>query len=444
MAPSMHENSENINNLISEMKKGNCVAFIGAGVSAPATHTWAELLDKLKNTEKVKELNLDDQLTQLLKKKHDETGLFDREAAAEIIQSGLKKDDFIAELKEALNREDPTGEKVERVKKRYELIMEMPFHSLITTNFDTHLQGETLDNADFIQLLRKPFRGWIDSIKNPKRLNDFIIKLHGDVEKGSASIPLVFSRSGYRELLFETPNYQSLIRTILATKVVVFVGFSFSDPYLNLIRSEVLSMLKSNSQNEIVAYAIMNDLSCHQVDYLKKHEGIAAIRYDSGDDHEEFDQILCEIHKKTRPDELLSRVLNDKTILWFDQHQENNAHGIDRLNELWGRRRKKCLIQETELEDAKKTLETDKSIDLLITHWGHKIENGEKQSNAITLARHIRKKEIQVPIIVFAGGEHATENRPKALKFGAFDYVYEWHDLFSRIEDLFKDPVKDH
>jgi len=31
-----------------------------------------------------------------------------------------------------------------------------------------------------------------------------------------------------------------------------------------------------------------------------------------------------------------------------------------------------------------------------------------------------------------------------ALKFGAFDYVYEWHDLFSRIEDLFKDPVKDH
>ena len=64
----MHENSENINNLISEMKKGNCVAFIGAGVSAPATHTWAELLDKLKNTEKVKELNLDDQLTQLWKK----------------------------------------------------------------------------------------------------------------------------------------------------------------------------------------------------------------------------------------------------------------------------------------------------------------------------------------------------------------------------------------
>ena len=72
------------------------------------------------------------------------------------------------------------------------------------------------------------------------------------------------------------------------------------------------------------------------------------------------------------------------------------------------------------------------------------LENGEKQSNAITLARHIRKKDIEVPIIVFAGKKHAPENRDRALKFGAFDYVYEWHDLFSRIEDLFKDPVKDH
>ena len=36
------DNTENIHNLISEMKKGNCVAFIGAGVSAPAIRTWNE------------------------------------------------------------------------------------------------------------------------------------------------------------------------------------------------------------------------------------------------------------------------------------------------------------------------------------------------------------------------------------------------------------------
>jgi len=71
-------------------------------------------------------------------------------------------------------------------------------------------------------------------------------------------------------------------------------------------------MLKTESENDIVAYAIMNDISCHQVDYLKKHEGIAAIRYNSKDNHQKFDKILCKIHKKTRPDELLSRVLNDK------------------------------------------------------------------------------------------------------------------------------------
>ena len=87
-------NTENINNLISEMKKGNCVAFIGAGVSAPAVRTWPEVLDKLKTHEDLKE-EIKDQLTELLESKNGrETLLFDREAAAEIIKSGLKKEHF--------------------------------------------------------------------------------------------------------------------------------------------------------------------------------------------------------------------------------------------------------------------------------------------------------------------------------------------------------------
>jgi hypothetical protein len=329
----------------------------------------------------------------------------------------------------------------------------MPFHSLITTNFDNHLPGKTLDEADFGQLLRKPFRGWIYSLeyprKNPRALENFVIKLHGDIEQDSAQVPLVFSRTGYRELLFETPNYQSLIRTILATKVVVFLGFSFSDPYLNLIRSEVLSMLKANDSDfrSPLAYAIINDISPYQVKYLEKHEGIAAISYCKTNDHQDFDRILNEIHKETNPDEVLSGVLDDKKILWFDPNPDNNLRGRDKLRKLWNSRGQKLedyLVEEEDLEDAIKKLETDKSINLLITHWGHEeveLENGEKQSNAITLARHIRKKDIQVPIIVFGSPNPlwVAKNRREALKFGAFDFVYEWHDLFSRIEDLFKD-----
>ena len=170
------------------MKKGNCVAFIGAGVSAPAIRTWPEVLDKLKTHEDLQEIK--HQITELLESSDDsEASLFDREAAAEMIQSKLvqsKLDDeeFRKALKDALERKDPEGSK--KVKERYKLIREMPFHSLITTNFDNHLPGKTLDKANFSKLLREPFRGWIDSIKNPKRLNDFIIKLHGDIEQNQS------------------------------------------------------------------------------------------------------------------------------------------------------------------------------------------------------------------------------------------------------------------
>jgi len=188
MCQTPNNNCENINNLISEMKKGNCVAFIGAGVSAPAIRTWPEVLDKLKTHEDLQEIK--HQITELLESSDDsEASLFDREAAAEMIQSKLvqsKLDDeeFRKALKDALERKDPEGSK--KVKERYKLIREMPFHSLITTNFDNHLPGKTLDKANFSKLLREPFRGWIDSIKNPKRLNDFIIKLHGDIEQNQS------------------------------------------------------------------------------------------------------------------------------------------------------------------------------------------------------------------------------------------------------------------
>jgi len=444
----MQKQSDYKNDLIKKIREGNCVAFIGAGFNAPAVRTWDQVLKKLASATSS---TVQKQLNSLLTPQKETTLLFGREAAAEIIQDHLSKGTFTKKLDEALQKDDPEGK--ERVKKRYETIKKIPFHSLITTNFDGYLGGKTLNNTAFRKLLRDPFNGWIDSLnwdgENPRELEDFTIKLHGDINNKATARPLVFSRTDYRQLLFETPNYQSLIRTILATKVVVFLGFSFSDPYLNLIRHEVLSMLKTDEEipPPPIAYAIMNDLSIKQVEYLAEYEGIGAITYESDNAHYCFDEILEEIREKTSPDRVLSRVLDGKKILWFDPKSANNVPGRARLRELRKNSNKKeedYLVNVTCMEEAKTKLETDKSIDLLITHWGHKIENGEKQSNAITLARHIRKKDIEVPIIVFAGEKHAPENRLEALKFGAFDYVYEWHDLFSKIEDLFKDPVKDH
>ena len=85
--------------MISDIKDGNCVAFIGAGFTAPAIHTWSEVLEKLKGAPGLKTVN--EQLSSLLKLTNGEAAsLFDREAAAEIIKHKLG-DDFIAEIKKS-------------------------------------------------------------------------------------------------------------------------------------------------------------------------------------------------------------------------------------------------------------------------------------------------------------------------------------------------------
>ena len=430
--------------LISEIKSGNCVAFIGAGFSAPAVHTWTELIDKLaQNTELTD--GVKDQVNMILG--HDSKAsnpLFDREAAAELIEDDLKNkgiDHFRKEVRKALFRDGIEGNA--EVTDRLELLNSIPFDSVLTTNFDSKIsRGKAFHKADLEDLLRNRKRGWSDGFDiagKPKPSP--VITLHGDIEDDSDDAQsLVFSRSGYRKLLFETSNYQSLIRAVFATKTVVFFGFSFSDAYLNLIRSEVISMFMPPGKKRVpFAYAVMDDISEAQVDYLAKHEGISAIRYCKKDenDHSGFTEILRDISNGTKPGNVAGGLIKGKKIVWFDPNPKNNLPGIEELKKSMP---VENIILETELEEARNQLKSG-HVDLLITHWGHNLHensDGIREPNALSLLKTIRTKNLPIPTLVFATKKYADTNRAAAVKQGAFDYIYEFPDLYRRIEDLFK------
>ena len=430
--------------LISEIKSGNCVAFIGAGFSAPAVHTWTELIDKLaQNTELTD--GVKDQVNMILG--HDSKAsnpLFDREAAAELIEDDLKNkgiNHFRKEVRKALFKDGIEGNT--EVTDRIELLNSIPFDSVLTTNFDSKIsRGKAFHKADLEDLLRNRKRGWSDGFDiagKPKPSP--VITLHGDIEDDSDDAQsLVFSRSGYRKLLFETSNYQSLIRAVFATKTVVFFGFSFSDAYLNLIRSEVISMLMPHGKKHVpFAYAVMDDISEAQVDYLAKHEGISAIRYCKKDenDHSGFTEILRDISNGTKPSNVARGLIKGKKIVWFDPNPKNNLPGIEELKKSMP---VENIILETELEEARNQLKSG-HVDLLITHWGHNLHensDGIREPNALSLLKTIRTKNLPIPTLVFATEPFAPTNRAAAVKQGAFDYIYEFPDLYRRIEDLFK------
>ena len=416
------------------------MAFIGAGFSATAVRTWDELLDALSDSKHLEE-EVRTQVKSFLKQADTgKTPLFDREAAAELIKTNLDlKDNFRGEVRQYLYRNKPKG--IKQVKKRLKLLKKIPFDAILTTNFDSKIPGKSLKDADVVGLLSTRSRGWVDAIQHEGGSDSSqVIALHGDINDNSdQGTPLVFSRSGYRKLLFETSNYQSLIRTVFATKTVVFLGFSFSDAYLNLIRSEVLSMLYPNGSDKPIAFAVMDDLKPEQVDYLENHEGISPITYPLGEtqDHKGFDDILEKISTKTAPGNILTRLLEGRKIVWFDPKPTNNQSGIEMLSKHMGA---SSVDQVTCISTAKDTLRSD-DVDLLITHWGHDLapsSDGGSESNALSLLRFVKSKNLQVPVLVFASGDYADVNRSAAIKLGALDYTDQFPDLFGRIEDMFK------
>ena len=446
----MLNNEDRKKSLISEIKSGNCVAFIGAGFSAPAVHTWTELIDKLAESDQL-DCKVKDQVNEILRHESKASNpLFDREAAAELIEANIIKKKsatgFRKEVLKALGRDGTEGE--EEVNERLKLLKLIPFDSVLTTNFDSKLSGgQAFHKADLEDLLRNRNRkrGWSDGFDiygNPK--SSPVITLHGDIEDQSDDPQsLVFSRSGYRKLLFETSNYQSLIRAVFATKTVVFFGFSFSDAYLNLIRSEVISMLMPHAEEhgkehgkKPFAYAVMDDISEAQVNYLNDHEGISAIRYCKKDekDHSGFTEILREISEGTNPHNVVKELLEGKKIVWFDEHPENNQQGIEELKKSMS---PENIFVENKLEEAKNRLKSEDRIDLLITHWGPK--DGSEESNAVSLLKTIKAQNLPIPTLVFAGKKCAGKRRTEAIKQGAFDYIYEFPDLYSRIDNLFNE-----
>ena len=92
-------------------------------------------------------------------------------------------------------------------------------------------------------------------------------------------------------------------------------------------------------------------------------------------------------------------------------------------------------------EEALERLLRGPELHLVITQWGHGLENdpgGEICASAECLLAQMRSRDLRVPVIVFASGEHADENKAAALALGANAFTFTWEGLFRRIADVFE------
>jgi hypothetical protein len=421
--------------LVRAIRTGRCIAFVGAGFVQPALPSWPALLAKLAKSVPNKRERAG---IQRWLKQHSLSSR-DYEGIAECIQRALGEQ-FATELNGALTI---SGRKQPR--ERLKFLDDVPFQAVLTTNFDNLMKGDLPGPKTYASILTAPRHSWWngyywdgDESKRPCPC----VKLHGTIDDVGAH-ELVFTTREYRKRLHKDNSYRAFLRALFATHVVLYMGFSFTDAYVNELRSEVLEMLGLDvGQHRPLDYAIMADVSEIAADHLLKHEGLQILPYSTEPErggHAGFDKWLDAIRAQASPEASLRNLVKGKRMIWFDPQPHNNRYGLEVLGNQEG------LIQAETLEEAIGHLQAAKSgrkssragyghCDLVITRFGWR-EDGS--SDFEHLLKAMRSQDLRAPVIVFASGYHRDENRPKVLAMGAYAYTDTWEELFRTMEELF-------
>ena len=304
--------------LLSEFAAGNVLIFVGAGFSIPAGFPgWKSLLlavAELGHEEGAISTELKGIVERFLQA--NAPAAHELDAAAQLLDDAVDDEttpiqfELVEMLKRCLvPRVFPLPVVMER---RLEILRELPCKAILSTNYNPLLRGVTPFDERALSVYRSVLRSDVEVIAGDHphavaasdehglhyvSIPRPVVQIHGNLNNSQS---VVLSREGYRRLLFACPNYMTFIRSCFATRTILFVGFSFSDAYINELRSEVASLCGTDGPP--LAYAIMNDVSQIECKFRLEHEGTRVITWDTKapEGWGGFERIWAELRDKLR------------------------------------------------------------------------------------------------------------------------------------------------
>ena len=311
-----------------------------------------------------------------------------------------------------------------QLERRRELLLQIPFKAILTTNFDPALERTPgpLGPELYGKVLREERGRWW-SAPGHEHQRPPVIKLHGDANGLDDDLPIVLGRADYRRLVYADRNYANFIRSVFAEYTVLFLGVSFTDAYLNELRSEVLNLVYPRGSRTPWGYAILNAPTPLFRSFLREDEGIETL---PTTDHAQFEDWLEGIAARTSVEGRLATLLAGRRVVWVDMNPRNNELGRQFLSKTGA---VEALSSPVELDVL-----SHHGADLIITSYGH-VEAG--RSRAFELLDLVGRWPTRPPVIVFAGDATAAqlaENRRQCLRRGAWEYATQWSELYGAIE----------
>lgn len=109
------------------------------------------------------------------------------------------------------------------------------------------------------------------------RATNFVFKPHGDAADADS---IILTREQYRDLLPQGERHFALeaLKTILATRPVVYLGFGLRDPDFLYLRDLLANTYKGGTRDH---YAVMSDIEDAEVRYWRRNYGIHLVGYET-------------------------------------------------------------------------------------------------------------------------------------------------------------------
>ena len=314
------KNSERKRELIEFVASGEVILIVGAGSSARLEYvTWKQLMDQLEHLAgKCSGFEPDHE------KRQKELLAYAQDIKSHICASFDGLDKYYDFLYELFQPKLPAHDDFHR------MLVELPVRGILTTNYDTVLEAALSEKKREIERKEKEVP-LIDETplvigKDPPRLlHEFLLSrvndpkipqriahLHGmyrnpdsiilTLDDYSKSYGLHDEKASMHQRSADTWTlHRKLLWAILATRRVVFVGFSMEDPYFNKMLETVSADLWGWDKS--IHFAIMrisrrnSDAPKRKAERLKDKYGVDTVFYEGADDsHLGLYHIVAEIH----------------------------------------------------------------------------------------------------------------------------------------------------
>lgn len=249
------------------------VFFVGSGLSQPLFPSWCKLLEELLEIAKESNPSYDEsELKQYIK---DGVHYLDiAEACVRVINPNKYRD-----LMEKIFDKEFT---LDDISEGYKALMALSPKLIITTNYDRipDIAGKGRYRSCTNKNAPEAMRSIVDG-------KNVVFKMHGDITDQSS---IVLTASDYQKIIHNNPSTQSLFKNLLSTKVLIFIGFSLSDPHIETILENIKSI---NKDIPLSHYVLLNEESTFKITTFENKYGVKIISYTpENDKHPEVADLL--------------------------------------------------------------------------------------------------------------------------------------------------------